>query len=264
MYLCTSIATRAANAEPWSSIALRTVVLLAVSLGCVALSWIQRMRVVTIGRLLEERTDLVGQVMTTEDRERRALAEHLHDGALQYVLAARHDLQDARELADPEAFDRLDHALAETSRRLRSTVRELHPAVLEHAGLAMALRQLAESASSGGRIAITVDLDGWSDELRTPVDPLLYAAARELLSDVVKHAEATWATMTLSRDGTLARLVVTDDGRGIDEGAVERSLARGHIGVASHRARIEAAGGTLTLANAGAAGTIARVEVPVP
>ena len=101
VYLAVSIATRAANAEPWSSVALRTAVLLGVSLGCVALSWIQRARVLTIGHLLDDRTALVGQLMSTEERERRALAEQLHDGALQYLLGARHDLEDARSVPTP-------------------------------------------------------------------------------------------------------------------------------------------------------------------
>ena len=262
VYLAVSIATRAANAEPWSSVALRTGVLLAVSLGCVALSWIQRARVLTIGHLLEDRTDLVGQVMSTEDRERRALAERLHDGALQYLLGARHDLEDARQRADPEAFARLELALTESSRLLRSTVAELHPAVLEHAGLARALRQLADSPTTAGRLAIAVKLDAWDDQLRSPVDGLLYAAARELLSNVVKHADATSATITLSHERGRASLVVADDGRGIDEEAAERSLGSGHIGLASYRARVEAAGGTLTLDDAHGSGTIALVELP--
>ena len=164
--------------------------------------------------------------------------------------------------ADPEAFARLELALTESSRLLRSTVAELHPAVLEHAGLARALRELADSAATAGRLAIAVELDGWSDEFRSPVDGLLYAAARELLSNVVKHAHATSATVTLSQERGRASLVVADDGRGIDEEAAERSLRSGHIGLASYRARVEAAGGTLSLTGAHGSGTIARVELP--
>ena len=97
--------------------------------------------------------------------------------------------------------------------------------MLEHAGLARALRQLAESAATApGRPAVAVELDGWSDEFRTPVDGLLFAAAREPLSNVVKHADATSATVTLSHEHGSARLVVADNGRGIDAEAAERSL----------------------------------------
>jgi two-component system, NarL family, sensor kinase len=200
--------------------------------------------------------------MSTEDRERRALAEHLHDGALQYLLGARQDLEDARERADLEAFDRLELALTETSRLLRSTVRELHPSVLEHAGLAAALRQLAHATTAGGRLDVALHVDGWGDELRTPVDGLLYAAARELLSNVARHADARSATVSLSHEDGRARLVVSDDGRGIGAGDVERSVGQGHIGLASQRARIEAAGGLLALTSAPPSGTVALVELP--
>lgn len=166
---------------------LHTLVLAGLGVRAVALSAIQRSRVGTISRLVRDRTDLLGELMDTEGREWRELAEHLHDGALQYVLAARQDLQDAREYGDDEAFARLEQALGETSRLLRSTVAELHPAVLEQAGLTSALRDLAANAQG---ISVAVETDGWDAELRTPADGLLYAAARELLTNVVKHAHA--------------------------------------------------------------------------
>ena len=178
------------------------------------------------------------------------------------MCGARHDLEDARQFSEPEAFTRMELALTESSRLLRSTVAELHPAVLEHAGLARALRELAGSTATGGRLEIAVELDGWSDELRTSADGLLYAAARELVGNVVKHAHATSATVTLSHERGMARLVVVDDGGGIDRAAAERSLRNGHIGLASYRARIEAAGGTLSLTDADGAGAIVRVELP--
>jgi two-component system NarL family sensor kinase len=262
VYFASSVGTRLANGEPWGSILLRTLVLVGVGLGCIVLSYIQRSRVVTIGGLVRDRTELLSELTTIEARERRGLAESLHDGALQYVLAARHDLEDARELADPEAFARLDRALSESSRLLRSTVAELHPAVLEHAGVAHAVRELARNAEASGGFSAVVDFDRWSEELRTPVDGLLYATARELLSNVLKHSRAQTVRVSLADHGEFARLVILDDGRGISDGAVERSLSRGHIGLASHRVRVEAAGGSLTLSRAWPTGTRAEVNLP--
>ena len=115
----------------------------------------------TIGRLAQARSALLAELTGLEERERRALSEHLHDGALQYVLAARFDLDDARETGDPAAFDRLEQALAESSRLLRSTVAELHPAVLARAGLPSALRDLAAAAAARGGLAVDVDAEGW-------------------------------------------------------------------------------------------------------
>jgi two-component system NarL family sensor kinase len=261
VYLLSSILTKSANAEPWGSIALRTLVLAGLGCGCVALSWIQRSHVSKISQLVRDRTGLLAELIGAEDRERRVLAEHLHDGALQYVLAARHDLEDARELADPDAFSRLDQALSESSRLLRSTVGELHPTVLEHAGLARALRELVDNAANGG-LAVALDVHSWSPALRTSSDGLLFAAARELLTNVVKHAESQSANVTLAYSNGYAELTVADDGRGIPVGELSACIREGHIGLASYRTRAEAAGGSLTITRAEPSGTIVRVGLP--
>jgi len=263
VYFLAAVATREANVEPWTSLLLRTLVIVGVALGCVGLSRIQRSRVRTIGRLAQARSGLLAELTGLEERERRALSEHLHDGALQYVLAARFDLDDARETGDPAAFDRLEQALAESTRLLRSTVAELHPAVLARAGLPSALRDLATAAAARGGLAVTVDAEGWPMGERTEADPLLYRTAAELLNNVVKHAQAASAVVTLElADGT-ARLVVADDGVGMPENAAGGALRRGHIGLASHTLRIDAAGGRFTSAANPPHGTVVTVELPV-
>ena len=263
VYFLAAVATREANVEPWTSLLLRTLVIVGVALGCVGLSRIQRSRVRTIGRLAQARSGLLAELTGLEERERRALSEHLHDGALQYVLAARFDLDDARETGDPAAFDRLEQALAESTRLLRSTVAELHPAVLARAGLPSALRDLATAAAARGGLAVTVDAEGWPAGERTEADPLLYRTAAELLNNVVKHAQAASAVVTLElADGT-ARLVVADDGVGMPENAAGGALRRGHIGLASHTLRIDASGGRFTSAANPPHGTVVTVELPV-
>jgi two-component system NarL family sensor kinase len=260
VYFAVSVVTQSSNAEPWASILLRTLALAGLGAGCVALTRIQQSRMATIGRLLGDRTSLLTEVVTVEDRERRQLAEHLHDGALQYVLAARQDIEDVA--SDPRALDRLDEALTESSRLLRSTVSELHPAVLERLGLAHALRDLARTTEARGGFSVTLQLEGWEEGVRTPADTLLYSTARELLTNVVKHARASNVQINLVRSGELAHLEIVDDGCGIPDGAVEKSLDDGHIGLASHRVRLEAAGGGLSMANAKPSGTVIRVDLP--
>jgi two-component system NarL family sensor kinase len=260
-YVLASWATQEANGEPTGSIAMRTLMLASVGIAAIGLSRIQRSRVRAIGQLVADRTRLLDDLVHVEQRERQVLSERLHDGALQYVLAARHDLEDVRDGDHPGAIERIDHALAESSRMLRSTVSELHPAVLDRVGLAQAVRDLVAS-SRRHDLAIDIDDETWPDGVRTPVDDLLFSAARELLANVVRHAGATRATVTLELDAAVATLVVADDGIGIAHGDRERSLAGGHIGLHSQALRIEAAGGALRV-EPGAPGTVATVVVPV-
>lgn len=265
IYLGSGLLTQHVGQEPISYVLLRTFMLAAVGLGAIMLSRLQRSRVATIAGLLEERSQLLDDLLTLERRERESLAETLHDGALQYVLGARQELDD---LPDPQAVQRIDEALTEAGRLLRGTLTQLHPAVLQSAGLPAALADLVEGFRSRGRCAVELVVDGWAPEDRTSGDDLLLGTARELLTNVAKHAAAQSASIRLTRTGDasggqVARLEVTDDGRGIGDVDLGGRLAEGHLGLASRRIRIEAAGGRLELTSVAPHGTRARVDVPV-
>ncbi len=271
VYFSASLDTQKANTEPLASVLLRAVVLAGVCAGAVGLSYIQRSRVATIGGLVADQEQLLTDLLHIEGRERQQLSEQLHDGALQYVLAARMDLEDLRDLrtgadhgAGAEVVERIDTALAQTSTLLRTTVGELYPAVLDQAGLPEALRQIAAAAAGRGGFTATVDATAWPEGARTTADPLLFTTARELLGNVVKHAGARTVTVRLEYGGEppSACVEVRDDGAGIADGVLSEKLSAGHIGVASHLARVEAAGGTLRLDPAPAGGTLARASVP--
>lgn len=262
-YAIEAIVTQEANAEPWASIVLRVLVLAGVGTAAIGLSRIQRSRLSAIQGLVSDRTRLLTELMTVTDSERRTIAENLHDGALQYILAARMDLEDARELADPNAFDRLDVALTQSSRLLRSVVTELHPAVLEQSGLAAAVAQLARTAAERADLGLTLDTEGWPADARTSEDLLLFGTARELLANVVRHAQAAHLRVELSLGDGRATLVTADDGVGADAATVAGRLAQGHIGLDSHRVKIESAGGEFRLATPASGGTVVRAAVPV-
>jgi two-component system NarL family sensor kinase len=264
VYLLDGVLTRQGDDEPWASVILRTLALVGVGVAAIGLSRIQRSRVAAIAGLVADRNQLLTELMTVTDTERRRLAEDLHDNALQYVLAARFDAEDARETAEPAAFDRLDQALTQSAQLLRTTVSELHPAVLEQSGLAAAVSGLARIAADRGGLELAMDVADWPASARTRADLLLFGTARELLANVVRHAGADRLRVELSLLSGRAELVVTDDGVGADPATVAGRLAEGHIGLNSQRVRIEAAGGSFTLRAPPAGGTVVAVSVPVP
>ena len=263
-YLVSSAATHHDGTEMWSALVLRTALLAVLGLGCVLLSAVQRHRVLAITALATDRSRLVAELVDVEERERQALAEHLHDGALQYILAARHDVEDVA--TDPLAAERVDHALGEAIRMMRSTLTQLHPVVLQEVGLLPALRDL--TAEVGRRLDVRLVAEDWAD-LPTSVDQLLLGTARELLTNVVKHAGASSAVVELSQEVLLdtrrfARLVVADDGRGLSPDDLDDLLRAGHLGIASRRIHVEAAGGRLDIRTALPHGTRVEVVLPLP
>lgn len=252
---------KSANQEPWLGIFLSATILCGLAGGSVALSRIQRSRVVVIEHLARQRTQLLNDLLGLEERERSALSERLHDGALQYVLAARQDLEDAKA-GSVAAVQRIEAALVETSHLLRDVVRELHPQVLVRCGLKSAVEQLTDSVAARSALAVVVDVHAWPDDESTDVDYILYDAAREMLTNVVKHADAHNVFIELSRDAELARLRIVDDGVGISETDLARAVETGHIGVASTRTKVLASGGRFDV-RANDVGTEATISIPL-
>jgi two-component system NarL family sensor kinase len=230
-----------------------------VGLGCALLSLLLGRRTEEVSRLADERSRLLADALEAEQRERRSLAESLHDHALQNLLSARHELQEAAEWNEHPAIARADTAVAETVARLRDAVFDLHPYVLEEAGLPAALRSAAQQAAARGNFALELDL---RYDRRHPREPLLFSAARELLSNVVEHADASRVTVRLVEGAGELELAVEDDGRGFPPERLDERLAEGHVGLASQRVRLEAAGGSLRVSSAPGDGTLVAIRVP--
>ncbi|CDO89527.1 histidine kinase [Mycobacterium triplex] len=261
VFVLTCSITRSADQEPWASILLSSFVLAALAGGSVALSFLQRSRLEMIADLARQRSQLLEELLAVERHERQAISERLHDGALQYILVARQDMEDVRA-GSADAADRVASALAECSGLLRDVVRELHPDVLVRMGLKSAVSALAESL--GSRAGLTVDFDAasWPDGLRTEADDVLYNAVREASTNVIKHARAQNLWIELQYREGLAWLRVADDGVGISEAAIARKAEEGHIGMASMRARVLASGGQFDVRST-SPGTELAISVPL-
>jgi two-component system NarL family sensor kinase len=227
--------------------------------ACVWLSLLLARRTEQVARLAESRSRLLADALEAEQRERKALAEALHDHAIQNLLSARHELEEAGEAVTHPALERADTALTDTVAQLREAVFELHPYVLDEAGLEAGVRSLAQQASSRGGFELRLDLSSPNGH---PNDQLVFSAARELLANVVQHADANRVTVRLASAARDVELVVDDDGVGFPSERLAERLAQGHVGLASQRVRIEAAGGRMQVDSTPGGGT--RVEIHLP
>jgi two-component system NarL family sensor kinase len=228
--------------------------------GAVVLSALLGERNRRLRALADERGRLVAQALTAEDRERQRLAELLHDDAIQNLLVARQELRDHHRRHDEDSYRRADEALAVTVDRLRGEIFELHPYVLDHAGLRAALTAHAESAArrAGARAVVEADDAGLTESQQE----LVLSLARELLSNAARHSGARTIRLRLACDAEAVVLVVADDGAGFAPERRSQALAQGHIGMATSAERAAAVGGTFDVASAPGAGTTITVRLP--
>jgi len=142
---------------------------------------------------------------------------------------------------------------------LRAAVGELHPMTLTHGGLATALQSVAHAAAARGGFALNLAIDPCAEGVN---DRLVLSLAREFLENAQRHSGADEVAVRVDRVYTLVRIVVADDGVGLDDAARRGTFRLGHIGLASARERIETLGGTLDVASPPGGGT--RIVAVVP
>jgi two-component system NarL family sensor kinase len=253
--------TRAHHNGGLSFIVVQTLNLAWIGAGMTSLSWLLARREASIRKLSEHRQRLVAEALTAEERERKQLAEDLHDGPIQNLLAARHTLT-AGATGDPQGTEAQAHAaITRTLTELRSAVIDLHPYLLEQAGVGAAISQVARSAAERAGFALDLDLD--LDARTAGVhDRALLRCASELLANVVRHARATRVRVTLTHDERYETLSVSDNGVGCDPRVLAELARPGHIGLLSLSERADALGGSFDLRPAAGGGTTAEVTLP--
>ena len=199
-----------------------------------------------------------------EERERRRIAADLHDRIGQSLALSRMKLKSVQKTgqhdgAVDEAIDLLSQSINDT----RTLIFDLSPPILYELGLKEALSWLAEDL--GRRWGIRIELD--DDTLAKPLDDatagLVFRAVRELLTNVLKHAGAASAKISLRRSGDQLEIDVEDHGVGFDPEAVTASPTGGGFGLFSVREQINRLGGTMAVESRPRRGTSVRLCLPL-
>ena len=204
---------------------------------------------------LEELRGSRARIVEATQKERQRLERNLHDGAQQRLVALSLELKllEVRFAGDPEAKQAVDavrRELTDSLDELRELARGIHPAVLTGHGLSVAL----ESVAARSPVPVTVEISV-EERLPEPVEVAAYYLVAESLTNVAKYAEATSASVLISRVDAELVVEVADDGVG---GADEE----GGSGLRGLADRVEALDGRLRVWSPQGGGTRVRAEIP--
>ena len=204
---------------------------------------------------------LLRQVALEEEACRR-LAREIHDGYGQRVAALGFEIHSIRKGmigADPQSgrLDLVAERLVELGEDLHRLSHELHPAVLEHRGLVVALRDVCAEFEERQGLPIELDLSVAEHPIPAEVALGIFRIAQEGLANVMRHGAARSVRLALSVGSNTVRLLVSDDGTGFDPDSVDSGL-----GLASMRERAQLLGGRCRIVSSPGAGTRITISVP--
>jgi signal transduction histidine kinase len=217
-------------------------------------------------QLYEQNRDLAGRLINAQEEERRRIARDLHDDLSQQLaglsimlsglkhkvakLPGQHDIDQSVTTLQGRAS-----TLAEAVRNLSH---ELHPTVLQHAGLVASLRRHCADVAQHHHVTVAFEAADDLDMLDAEIALCLYRITQEALTNAIRHARAHAIRVGLVASGGTIELSIADDGVGFVTG--ERTGAG--LGLRSIEERVRLTGGDVSIESEPGHGTTVRVRIP--
>jgi PAS domain S-box-containing protein len=220
---------------------------------------------------LEERLRaLSAHAETVREDERTGIAREIHEVLGQALTALKMDVAWLARRVDSDSpspksalLDKL-HGMSEITddviKQVRRISSELRPGVLDDLGLVAAVDWQAQEFESRTSVVCSLNADLGNEPISRELSTAVFRIFQEALTNIARHAEAERVDIDLVRDGADLRLIVHDDGKGIDPVEIDDPESLGLLGI---RERARHLGGSATIERAPEGGTRVSLQLPI-
>lgn len=211
---------------------------------------------------------LAAKLSLAEEQERRRIASDIHDHIGQSLAVAKMELRALRESLFSDTLrrnvDEIKDLIETTIQYTRSLTFEISPPILYELGFEAAVVWLGEQIIEKRGIRFCFKDDGQFKPLDDEIRVILFTAVREILMNIVKHAGAQKAFVTIQKQGKNLNIVIEDDGSGFDISKKDFNFSRiGGFGLFSVRERLVHMDGNMEIESRPGVGTIVTLEAPL-
>jgi signal transduction histidine kinase len=241
--------------------------LMLIGLGVAGAVWLgYEYRVRQLRRAQARQQAFARQLIESQENERRRIAVELHDSLGQSLVIIRNwALLGAGQLdAQAPAKEELDE-ITNTAARAINEVREiaynLGPYHLERLGLAGTIQDMVNRVAQASQLRFTTELDGTDGALSREAEMNLYRIAQESINNIVKHAAATEAKITLKREARSLKLTIVDNGKGFDPQLAASPAGKSGFGLTGMAERVKLLEGSWAVRSAIGEGTTIEVTL---
>lgn len=211
------------------------------------------------------------KLLTAAEDERTRLAHDLHDEFGQVLTSLQFKMQLIQSQAKPDqeplrrSCDEIIQAISDLGNQVRNISSALRPIALDQLGLVPALRQhVAEIAKLRSDLELEFSHSGAARSLPNETETALFRVCQESLHNVLRHANASRATVSLEFAPQAVSLVIEDNGIGFDLRPNAQDKSGGGIGLFGMRERMTSLSGHLRINSHRGTGTTIRAELPIP
>lgn len=208
--------------------------------------------------------DLDAAVELAVERERRRLADALHDTTIQELVLARILVELASEESSDDRLERVKGLLDDSLTELRSLLWKLTPAILHPVSWEAAIEGLGEQLSARWHLSYRCRVVGEAGAtLPNELAETLFLGARELMTNAGRHSRGSVCEVVVTFADHGVTLTVRDDGIGIRSAPKAGRREGGGYGLCRLSSRVKQLGGELSLGTPDAGGTLATLRLPI-
>ncbi|MEE4000332.1 sensor histidine kinase [Tenacibaculum sp. FZY0031] len=216
--------------------------------------------------LKEQEINTINAMIDGQEKERIRIAEDLHDniGSVLATLKLHFEnLQLNREkkhFNQEELYEKTEKLIDETYLKVRNIAHAKNAGVLANKGLLTAIKLMAEKISDANKITIQVLDFGLNKRLDNNIEITVFRIIQELITNIIKHAEATEATVNIALYDQNLNIIVEDNGKGFvpSNNAGEKD----GMGITSIQTRVNHLKGTFTIDSTPNKGTSIIINIP--
>jgi len=215
--------------------------------------------------LKEQELTTIDAMIAGQEKERQRIASDLHDSVGATLAAAKlqfNHLHSQRHKIDneEELFLKTRMLLDDAYKEIRSMAHLKNSGVIAKKGLLPAVQKLAENASVAGNLTIEVQDFGLDERLDNMLEIAIFRMLQELVTNIIKHANASEASISITQHDDILNIIVEDNGRGFNASNIQ---AKEGIGLSSIERRIEHMEGTMEVDSTPNKGTTILIDIPL-
>ena len=208
-----------------------------------------------IRRERNDRKAFAEALIFAQEEERKRIARDLHDGVGQSLLLIKKQMSSTHEVTVEN-----QQMISDTLEEVRTISRDLHPFQLEKFGLTTSINDVIEKVERSTDLFISKEIINIDESILKKNQIHVFRAIQEALSNIVKHAEATAAKVSIAKKGNDLVIKIMDNGKGYDhELAIINSKS---LGLRTMHERISSIGGRLKIERNVPSGTILTFTIP--
>ncbi len=226
----------------------------------------QRQRDLHNQALLKQNEIRMQAVIDAQESERRRIARDLHDGVGQKLSGIRLQWESMKMQSDNPVWDEhlvfMSKLLDETVQEVRSISHQMMPKELEQFGLIPAIEQTLLKSFEFSDMVYEFEHLGMEGRVPHVIELALFRILQELISNIIKHSQATRVTVQVINNKRNLVMVVEDDGVGVEH-SPEKPSGKAGIGMMNVESRVEANKGHLHIESKDGKGMTITIRIPL-